>query len=180
MNEVTTRLFTERLELRPITLPIVEAVMRGDRVAVEAIARAVVPAEWPGRALIERAFSASLEAIRADPDTRLWGDRLMITREPEPRLVGSVVFHGKPDGEGICEIGYGVEEASQRRGFATEAVLAAVEWALGESGVRCVQATTLSWHRASVRVLEKAGLRPCGTREHEVLGELLVYERRRA
>ena len=175
---MTTRILTERLDLRPITLPLVEAVMRGDRARVEEIAQAVLPAEWPGRALIERAFSVSLEAIRADPATRLWGDRLMITREAEPRLVGSVVFHGKPDDDGVCEIGYGVEEASQRRGFATEAVRAAVEWALGEPGVRAVQATTLCWHRASVRVLEKAGLHASGTREHEVLGELLVYERR--
>ena len=42
---------------------------------------AKIPAAWPGRVLVERAFSASLEAIRADPDTRLWGDRLMINRD---------------------------------------------------------------------------------------------------
>jgi len=65
---VTTPLLTARLELRPITLSIVEAVMRGDRAAVEEIAGAKIPHEWPGRALVERAFSASLEAIRADPE----------------------------------------------------------------------------------------------------------------
>ena len=176
---VTTSILTARLELRPITLPIVEAVLRGDRAEVEAIAGARIPEAWPGPALIERAFSASLEAIRADPVTRLWGDRLMITRTADPRVLGSVVFHGKPDSDGICEVGYGVEESSQRQGYATESVLAAVDWAMAQPEVRAVQATTLGWHRPSVRVLEKIGMHQCGTRDHDLLGELLVYERRK-
>src|SRR4051812_3968341 len=97
-----------------MTLPLVEAVFRGDRAELEAIAGAKIPAAWPGRVLVERAFSASLEAIRADPETRLWGDRLMINREGSERLViGSVVFHGRPDASGVAEIGYGVEESWQ-------------------------------------------------------------------
>jgi RimJ/RimL family protein N-acetyltransferase len=170
---------TSRLEMRPITLDIVEAVFNNDRGQVEALAGAYVPSEWPGRALVERAFSASLERIRADPATRLWGDRLMITRGDEPRLVGSVVFHGRPGPDGLCEIGYGVEEQSQRQGYATEAVSASVEWALAQPGVEVVQAATFAWHLPSIRVLEKVGFVGCGTRDHETLGELLVYERRR-
>jgi [ribosomal protein S5]-alanine N-acetyltransferase len=171
-------LYSARLELRPITLAIVEAVMTGRRENVEELARARVPEAWPGRALVERAFCASLEAIRADPETRLWGDRLMIARDDgEPRVVGSVVFHGRPGEDGICEIGYGVEEQSQRLGFATEAVAASVTWALAEPEARVVQATTFGWHTASIRVLEKVGFQRAGTRDHETLGELLVFER---
>lgn len=52
---------------QPITLAQVEATFAGDgRQALERLARAEIPAAWPGRALVERAFCASLDAIRAD------------------------------------------------------------------------------------------------------------------
>jgi RimJ/RimL family protein N-acetyltransferase len=173
---VHSTLYTPRLEMRPMTLAIVEAVFAGERQRVEEIVGAHLPVEWPGRALVERAFSASLEAIRADPETRLWGDRLMIaTIGDEPRVVGSVVFHGRPGEGGLCEIGYGVEEQSQRQGYATEGVCASVEWALAQPEVRRIEAATFGWHVPSIRVLEKAGFAKVGTRDHETLGELLVY-----
>lgn len=173
-----TVLTTARLELVPITLPLVEAVMSDRRADVARIVGAKLPDKWPGRALIERAFSVSIENVRANPAVRLWGDRLMITREPEPRLVGSVVFHGAPGPDGEVEVGYGVEEASQGNGFGTEATCACVEWALEQPGVRCVKATTLPWHKASIRILQRAGFRASGWREHELLGDLQVFERR--
>ncbi|MFO0605338.1 MAG: GNAT family protein [Polyangiales bacterium] len=168
---------TPRLELVPITLPLVEAVMLDRRADVVRLVDAHLPERWPGRALIERAFSASLERVRANPDERLWGDRLMVTREGERRLVGSVVFHGAPDADGVVEVGYGVEESSQGQGFGSEATCAMVDWALEQPGVTRVAATTLPWHKASIRILQKAGLRPAGWREHELLGDLQVFER---
>ena len=65
-------LYTARLEMRPITLEIVEAVMMGERERLEELACARVPEAWPGRALVERAFSVSLEKIRADPRSNVY------------------------------------------------------------------------------------------------------------
>jgi [ribosomal protein S5]-alanine N-acetyltransferase len=175
-----TLLRTARLDLVPMTIAMVEAVMLGRREDAERLVAARMPARWPNPELVERAFTASLEAIRARPEVRLWGDRVLIARGPEgdARVVGSVVFHGRPD-DGIAEIAYGVEEASQSQGYATEAVNASVAWALDEPGVSAVQAATFAWHRPSLRVIEKVGMSRVGTREHETLGELLVFERRR-
>ncbi len=173
-------LVTTRLELRPVTLEVVVAVLEGRRRSdIEEIAGAEMPWSWPGRALLEQAFHASLEAIRADPATRLWGDRLMITREGKARVVGSVVFHGRPGEDGRCAIAYGVEEASQKQGFATEAVRASLTWALTQPECAVVEATTMPWHKGSARVLEKVGMKVSGTRHHENMGEMLVYEMRR-
>jgi RimJ/RimL family protein N-acetyltransferase len=174
------RLVTPRLILEPITLPLVEATFRGDRTEIEELVGARFPEAWPGRALIERAFSASLERIREDPETRLWGDRIMIAHtDNEQRIVvGSVVFHGRPS-DGIAEVGYGVEERWQSKGYASEATRACVDWALAQEGIRCVAATTPPWHVASIRVLEKAGLVRVGSEEHEILGEVLRFERLR-
>ena len=172
-------LTTPRLELVPITLPLVEAVMADRRDEAARLVGAKLPAKWPGRALIERAFSVSIDNVRANPDVRLWGDRLMITRDHDRRLVGSVVFHGAPGPEGEVEVGYGVEESSQGLGLGTEATCAMVDWALEQPGVVRVTATTLPWHKASIRILQRAGFRPSGWREHELLGDLQVFERLR-
>ena len=176
----TTTLRTARLELVPMTLAMVEAVMLGRREESERLAQAQMPDRWPNRELIERAFPVSIDDLRADPAGRLWGARVMVADTPVRRVVGSIVFHGRPGHDGIAEIAYGVEEASQRRGFATEAVAACVDWALAEEGVLAVQATTFPWHHPSLRVIANVGMCAVGVRDHETLGEMLVFERRRA
>jgi RimJ/RimL family protein N-acetyltransferase len=170
-------LMTRRLDLVPITLPMVEAIFAGDRDEAERLACARLPAAWPGRALIERAFTADLSAIRRDPQRRLWGDRLMILREGERRVVGSVIFHGFPE-DGVAEVGYGVEVDSQGQGLATEATGVCVEWALHQPGIQAVSAATFPWHQASLGVIARVGMRRVGTREHDLLGEIWVFERR--
>jgi RimJ/RimL family protein N-acetyltransferase len=169
---------TERLRLVPITLEIVEAVVRGDRDTAEACAGGHFPDAWPSEDLIARAFPFSLDAIRAAPDVRLWGDTLVLPRHGKPMILGSVVFKGRPD-DGIAEVGYGVEEGSRGQGLATEATRACVDWALAHADIATVRATTFPWHRASLGVIRKLGMVPCGTRSHELFGDLLVFERRR-
>lgn len=171
-------LLTERLELVPISLAFVEAVLAADRGRAEEVCGARIPAAWPGPDLIARAFYPSLDAIRADPACRLWGDTLMITRGDKRRVVGSVIFHGRP-GDGVAEVGYGVDDAEQRQGYASEATRACVDWALTQDGIAAVTAVTFPWHVASLRVIERAGMTRAGSREHPYLGEMYVFERRR-
>jgi RimJ/RimL family protein N-acetyltransferase len=174
-------LLTRRLELVPMTLEMVEAVMSGRRADAEALVRALMPQRWPNPELVERAFTASIDSIRAGPEACLWGNRVMIARGAgEDRVVGSVVFHGAPGSDGIAEIAYGVEEGSQGRGYASEAVDACVTWALAQPRVEAVQAATFAWHQPSLRVLAKTGMVLIGSRDHETMGEMLVFERRRA
>lgn len=158
-----------------MTVELVEAVLDGRRADTEALIGAKMPSTWPGRALVERAFLARLEEIRANPEHRLWGDRVAVTREAEPRVIGSVIFHGGPDAQGAVEVAYGIEEESQRQGFGHEAVHAAVVWAFGEPRVQIVRASTFTWHLASRRILEKIGFRVVGTC-NDLLGEMLEYE----
>jgi [ribosomal protein S5]-alanine N-acetyltransferase len=177
-------LCTSRLTLIPLTLPIVEAVMCGRREDAEALVGARMPERWPNRELVERAFCASLDAMRASPETTLWGNCVMIANAGDAlapafgRVIGSVVFRGLPGDDGIAEIAYGVEEASQGQGYATEAVSACLEWALSQPGVHAVRAATFAWHRPSLRVIEKVGMVHVGVRDHETMGELVVFERR--
>ena len=170
-------LHTQRLRLIPITLEALEAVLDRDKPRAEGIVGARFPHGWPDDPLLDVGFPYSREAICAAPEIRLWGDSLVLLRD-EPRVVGSVIFHGRPSG-GIAEVGYSIEEGSRGNGLATEATRACVEWALAEPGIDAVQATTFPWHVASLGVIRHLGMRQISTREHDTLGELLVFERRR-
>jgi RimJ/RimL family protein N-acetyltransferase len=123
-----------------------------------------------------RAFTPSLGRSRRP--TPGCGATLLITAMP-PAGGRQRRFHGRP-ADGIAEVGYGVDDAAQRQGYATEGTRACVDWALGQPGVVAVTAVTFPWHTASLRVIERCGMRPCGQREHPFLGELLVFERRRS
>jgi len=174
-------LSTARLELRPVTLEVVDAVLEGRRrTEIEKLIGAEMPWAWPSRALLEQVFKASLDDIHADPSKRLWGDRLMITKDEPRRVVGSVVFRGRPDAEGRCEIGYGIEESCQNQGYGTEALTAIIAWALEQPECRSIEAMTMAWHKASARVLEKVGMKLTGKRVDPKLGEMLVYAIHRA
>jgi RimJ/RimL family protein N-acetyltransferase len=170
-------LLTERLRLIPITLEAMEAVLDHDKPRAEQLVGARFPRGWPDDPLLDVGFPYSRAAIRAAPETRLWGDSLVVLRD-EPRVVGSVVFHGRPS-DGIAEVGYSIEDGSRGNGLATEATRACVEWALAEAGIAAVQATTFPWHVASLGVIRNLGMQQIATREHDTLGELLVFERRR-
>jgi ribosomal-protein-alanine N-acetyltransferase len=172
-------LTTPRLVLVPITLPLVEAVWAGRRDEAEAILGARFPMEWPGRALVERAFCCPIERLRQDPASTLWGGRVMVLRCDNPAVVGSVITSGSPDERGTVSVGYGVEAASQGQGFATEAVAKVVEWSLAQSSVFQVTATTFPWNRPSLRVLDKVGMHFTERTEHDMLGEMWVFARDR-
>jgi RimJ/RimL family protein N-acetyltransferase len=169
-------LLTKRLRLLPITLEAIEAVLDHDKPRAEAVVGARFPPAWPNDQLLDVGFPYSRAAIRAAPEIRLWGDSLVLLRD-EPLVVGSVVFHGLPS-DGIAEVGYGIEEGSRGNGLASEATHACVEWALTQPGIVAVQATTFPWHVASLGVIRHLGMRQIATREHDTLGELLVFERR--
>ena len=106
-------LTTDRLELVPITRALVEAVLAEDRPTAERLVAAKFPRTWPGKALVERAFACPLEKLREDPDSWLWGARVLVTRDKR-EVVGSVVLNGRPDETGSVEVGYGVLYSSRR------------------------------------------------------------------
>ncbi|HET9847610.1 MAG TPA: GNAT family N-acetyltransferase [Candidatus Dormibacteraeota bacterium] len=149
---------TTRLRLKAGTAQLLDAAVH-DRRRLERLLGAAVPQDWPPAENL--GFLRSVhEAVLRDPDLAGWGPWLMVLAE-EPALVGDVGFKGKPDAEGVVEIGYGVVPAYQRRGLATEAVVGLIAWAFSH-GVRAVIAETEESNAASGRVLRKAGLRQVG------------------
>ena len=69
-------------------------------------------------------------------------------------MIGDLCFKGPPV-QGEVEIGYGIDEAYRRRGYAAEAVEAAVDWAFSQEGVYFVMAETEPGNIASQDLLKK-------------------------
>ena len=170
-------LVTDRLRLVPITLDAIIAVLDHDKARAEALVGAAFPSSWPSDELLVSGFPYARDAIKADPDTRLWGDSLILLKD-DPKVIGSVVFHGHP-ADGVAEVGYSIEESYRKNGYAVEATAACIDWALAQAGIEAVQATTFEWHLASLGVIRGIGMKQVAVRDHDTLGALLVFERRR-
>lgn len=130
-----------------------------------------VSAGWPPPELAD-ALSIYARELSADATHLGWGVWLVLPRA-QPTLAGSVGFKGKPDADACVEIGYGIEPGFRGRGYATEATAALVGWGWRQ-GVRRIVAECRDDNPASIRVLEKVGMRKIGER-----GRMLWWDLRR-
>ena len=84
-------------------------------------------------------------------------------------VIGDIGFHGPPNETGTVEIGYRVILDRRGRGYATEAAVAIVDWALSRPNVRAVVAGCDSrGNDPSVRTLERVGFRKTGEVDGQV------------
>ena len=122
---------------------------------IEALIAAETDAE------LKKAYTEMLEGCLRHPEQWQWYAMWMIELRNGTHI-GDLCFKGL-GANGVVEIGYGIFEEYQGQGCATEAVDAAVNWALQQPGVTRVEAETAPDNRASQRVLEKCGFLPSGT-----------------
>ena len=141
-------LTTDRLVLRPWPAEEAAAVVAGEH-------RPHWAADYPAEG--DRTIAGLISRQPEAPH----GHFLMIERETG-LTVGAIGLKWPPT-DGAIEFGYGVVPSRRCRGYTTEAVRALVAFARTVSGVAEVFATVDPANAASVRVLEKAGLRRDGT-----------------
>jgi RimJ/RimL family protein N-acetyltransferase len=100
-----------------------------------------------------------LAALRSAFGPDPWRHGFFVVDRERRCVIGSAGFKGPPDASGMVEIAYGIVPSSEGRGYATEAAMALVGFALGTGDVRLVRAHTLPVANASTRVLLKCGFR---------------------
>jgi ribosomal-protein-alanine N-acetyltransferase len=150
---------TERLILVALTPPLARAALE-DRARLGRMIGARVPETWPG-ADFARMLPRIAEGVE---QTSSWAEptRLAVHAADET-LIGETGFHGPPDGSGTVEVGYSIVPAYRGRGFATEATRALIRASLARPEVRRITAECLDDNLASLRVLEKLGMRRVGS-----------------
>lgn len=72
-------------------------------------------------------------------------------------MVGDFCWYGEPNEAGEIEVGYGIHEGFQNKGYMTEIVCGAIQWAKSQQNVNTVKASTTKINIASFKVLEKNG-----------------------
>ena len=124
---------TPRLELTTFTLRAMRATLAADLATAAREIDAEVPADLRER--LGELFEMRSIQVLTDPPSLVWLARAMVMVDPATgrrRMVGSVGFHAPPSGDPPhVEIGYHVEPDFRRRGLATEAVRAMLDWARG-------------------------------------------------
>ncbi|WP_024856143.1 GNAT family N-acetyltransferase [Ruminococcus albus] len=114
--------------------------------------------------ILKSAYTEMLNGCLANPYQWDWYAIWMIELK-DGTHIGELCFKGL-SADGIAEIGYGISEEYQNKGYATEAVKGVLEWAFSRPEVTAVEAETDPDNTASKKVLEK-----CGFAINGVIGE---------
>lgn len=160
------RIRTRRLELISGSLAAAQSEIE-DRSRLPGLLGVRMPERWPPPLNDEDTMRWMLDYYRKDPpDAGGWGYWYVALREDPgepPILVGNLGFRSRPAPDGTVEIGYSILEERQRRGYASEAVAALIQWAFSHPEVKRVVAETYPHLVPSLRIMEGAGMRSLGS-----------------
>lgn len=116
-----------------------------------------------------------LEQGERDPASRPWFARAAVA-DPDGPVVGHAGFHGKPDESGMVEVGYTVDPAYRRRGYARAMVRALLDRASAEKGVTRVRASISPDNEASLATIRGFGFEQTGEQWDDEDGLEIIYE----
>jgi [ribosomal protein S5]-alanine N-acetyltransferase len=160
---------------------VLEALLADDRVAAGRLLDCVIPAEMSTRRM---PLAIRLAQIRQDLASQPWLLRAIVIRESGV-MVGHINFHSPPQPgcqtgtapEGV-ELGYTIHEPHRRRGYATEAALAMMQWAYSQHGQRFFLLSISPQNLASTAMAETLGFVQCGSHIDDVDGLEIEFVRK--
>ncbi|MEU7140903.1 GNAT family N-acetyltransferase [Nocardia sp. NPDC046473] len=100
----------------------------------------------------------------------------VIWDEQKRLAVGRAGFHGLPDASGMVEIGYAVQPAYRRRGYARAALERMLHRAAREPQVRTVRVTISPDNLASYQLVSQYGFVEVGEQWDDEDGLEIIYE----
>jgi len=128
-----------------------------------------VSPEWRGT------WRRRSEQVAQDPASAAWVTGV-IWDEQAQTAVGRAGYHGPPDHSGMVEIGYAVDPACRRRGYARAALEALLQRAAREPQVKVVRVTISPDNTASNALASQYGFAKVGEQWDEGDGLEIIYE----
>ena len=123
-------------------------------------------------ARVQRAIGMKIGKMQAaDEGQHHWFTYWLIVIKDGDIGAGMLGFKGFPNKDGATEIGYGIDEAYQGRGYMSEAVQGLVDWAFTHPFCQTITATEVE-NPASRRLLEKLGASLVNTTDHSTSWEI--------
>lgn len=113
--------------------------------------------------------------IVEDPSSATWITRAVIDAD-SGAVVGRAGFHGPPDDKDMVEVGYAIDPAFRRQGYARAALVALLKSAKDEPSVRTVRATTSPGNIASRALIADYGFVQVGEQWDDEDGLEIIFE----
>lgn len=156
-----TQVETDRLLLKPLA-PKAAAALENDRAAAGRLMGAELPSDWPQPDLLPLLTRQAAGSER-ETEFGIW----LIIERAGAIVVGDAGFKGPP-ADRKAEIGYSIIPSHRRRGYATEAARALVDWAVARDDVDTLVAACATDNVASIRTLERLGFARTGIQDDEI------------
>ena len=96
-----------------------------------------------------------LAQINENPNSNRWLVRAVIDAD-SGEIVGHAGFHGPPDENGMVEIGYTIDEAYRRRGYARATAAALIAYAAADPAATTVRASIRPDNVASLATIRRS------------------------
>ncbi len=169
-------ILTPRLELVSMSVAFMRALVAYDLEAAGREVGADVPATLTED--LQDFLRYRLAQVEVDPSIVPWLGRAMVLTDEGGgrRVIGSIGFHGPPDSRGRVEIGYRVEPAYRRQGYARESVRAMFDWAASAHGIRRFVASISPANAPSLRLAAGFGFVQTGSHMDDIDGLELEFE----
>lgn len=164
-----------RVRIVHLSAPAFRALADGDLAAASA-ASPVPLSEYLAGPDCRSTWARRAAQAGQDPGSAGWVTGV-IWDEAGQRAVGRAGFHGPPDSRGMVEIGYAVDPACRRRGYARAALAALLQRAADEPRVCVVRVTISPDNTASSALAAQFGFTPAGEQWDDDDGLEIIFER---
>ncbi len=164
-------IITDRLIIIPMDYSLMSAVLenRYEELGIQGIKRNI---GWPRQDTIDILSFIKDELKNKDEVSGfyVW----MIIKNEDRTIIGDAGFKGSPDEQGTIDIGFGLVEDEQCKGYGTEAAKALISWASTQNDVKRITADCLINNYGSMRVLQKCNMKETGKDCESIFWELVV------
>lgn len=125
--------------------------------------------EYPEMVLV------AYDKLRNDPTLLGWFFYLVVHRN-DKTLIGAGGFKGRPSADGVVEMGYEISHDYREQGLGTEMAEGLIRFAFGHSYVKSVIAHTEEEYNASIKILQKVGMKFVGAVKNKDGEDLWKWE----
>jgi [ribosomal protein S5]-alanine N-acetyltransferase len=154
--------------------PVLQLLIAGDRAAASA-ATGIAVSDYLASEECAWLWRIRLQQIAEDPSSAEWVARAAVS-DPDGAVVGHAGFHGPPDATGMVEVGYSVDPAFRRRGYARAMLAELLRRCRADDRVTTVRASISPENVASLGTIAGFGFEKTGEQWDEEDGLETLFE----
>jgi ribosomal-protein-alanine N-acetyltransferase len=173
------QIITPRLFLRLMTADFLEASFNGDAKRTESLIGLKISQDWFDENDLSK---LRLDDYRRDAEYISWGLRAIGLKESN-QMIGFIGFHSRPNPEYLqkyapqaIEFGYTIFFQNRRQGFAEEALIGLMKWAVGQYPLENFIASVSPKNIPSTRMIKKLEFEKIAEQIDETDGLEFVYQ----